>query len=539
MRNFESSPSVPTSEPIENPKSSEISAESKNVLNFLRKAGFVALMACKKLNQQTLTSAEKEKMARMTGKKEQDSITKEKEQSGSTREDEQGEMTGGDKQSGATREEQSDNGESNEALEKHRVYAKETLEKAKGNRSSVKNETPKKVIAGILTAATVAATLVVGSAAYRNSKSADNATPKESKPGVESIIDGNAQNYENRESYISNGYGEKGMWLSKNKSYKYNFAAAKEVAEVCDNDECEMVKYTAHNQIESFADYIANLPEQLQPEGFKGLTILEAEKKLQNLPEDEYKSIEQQFDNIIDKAFTRDTTLNGRYHNSYMRLIDPSKPATRDNMELVEFITNEHGTPAREFYWTNANGDIIGTMTIKIEQNDEGKTVGGCMQIVNKIGSNSKIYKDMPEITNNPPVSPDKTPDAPTQDDSKNAAAIEKNMQTHDETSNRVAPRGPGELTNRPDTSQNSYQREQESAPPVNKSSQQADGTYANHENYFPSQKALDDLLRTGQVQQSAADKAAEQTKSQAEKNATMSDQEAAEWFNNLNRSNG
>ncbi len=184
---------------------------------------------------------------------------------------------------------------------------------------------------------------------------------------------------------IYDGYGEEGMWLSESKRGQYNFADAGEVAEACDYDECEMIKYAAENQSESMADYLANLPEELQPEGFKGLTILEAEAKLESLSDEEYEELQKQFNAIIDDAFTRDVTLNGRYDNAYMRLKDPNGPVTHDNMELVHCETNENGTGATDFYWLDEDGNEIGHMTVKLARNFNEKGEAefeGCLQVV-------------------------------------------------------------------------------------------------------------------------------------------------------------
>ena len=293
-----------------------------------------------------------------------------------------------------------------------------TIEKAKKNRGlkGVLIATVSLVLAGIIAAGTWAMFHLNGD---------KNKTNLPDQPISTEAFDATLGGGENQETKgIYDGYGEKGMWLSENKGGTYDFASAKETAEACDDDECEMMKYTSRNQVESYADYIANLPEELQPEGFKGLTILEAEKKLESLPDEEYDAIKQQFDGIIDGAFTRDVTLDGDYHNSYMRLIDPSKPATHDNMELVECTTHESGTRAVELYWTDdgtAYGKVIGTMTVKITRDDNGNIIGGCMQVVNPVGTHSNIYTGMSTVTDNPtpenPTTPSNpTPDNPTPD---------------------------------------------------------------------------------------------------------------------------
>lgn len=429
--------------------------------------------------------------------------------------------------------------------------------------------------AAIAAAAIAAIALVSGAiVTWFSGNASQAATPN--RPGVTDVANTGATTGETQEAEgIYDGYGEKGMWLSQNKGGQYDFSSAKEVAEVCDDDECEMIKYTSHNQVESYADYLANLPEELQPEGFKGLTILETEKKLEGLSKEEFESIKQQYEKVIDSAFTRDVTLNGYYHNSYMRLIDPSKPATHDNMELVECVTYENGTGAVELFWTDdgtANGNIIGTMTVKAARDDNGNITGGCLQVVNRVESNTHLYNGMEKITENPPTktpdkpttpttptTPDKPnkPDTPKEDDSKNAEAIKRNMQTGDETSNRVEPRDSGELTERPDTSQDSYQAEQDyqsqtvaEARGQNSESanggtvgdiiDQADQTYADHQNYTPEQQAESQQQAQAQAAQNAANQAAAQAQAQAGQNAGMSDAEAAEWFAELfNGGNG
>ena len=224
---------------------------------------------------------------------------------------------------------------------------------------------------------------------------------------------------------IFNGYNKKGMWLSSNKGGAYDFASAVEVAEACNDDECDMVKYAAANQVECFADYLANLPEALQPEGFKGLTILDAEHKLESLSVDEFEAIKEKFNQIIDAAFTRDVTLDGYYHNAYMRLKDPSGPATHDNMELVECITSEEGTKAIELYFTDdgtANGNIIGSITIKISR-ENGNITGGCLQVVNAIEESARVYSDLITVAENPTPeptpTPEETPDEPAPEPEK------------------------------------------------------------------------------------------------------------------------
>lgn len=223
---------------------------------------------------------------------------------------------------------------------------------------------------------------------------------------------GNDHESNEKESGIYDGYNEKGMWSSKDKGGAYDFASAKEVAEVCDNDECEMVKYTARNQVESYADYLANLPEKLQPEGFKGLTILETEKKLESLSDEEFDSIKQQFDDIIDGAFTRRVVVNGEQNNAYMRLKNAGGKTTHGNMELVSCTTNEDNLEVTQLYWMDKDGNEVGSMTIKMlpvyDNNGNISGFGGCMQV---ISGDQRVYNGLTKITENTPTTPTNPPE--------------------------------------------------------------------------------------------------------------------------------
>ena len=216
---------------------------------------------------------------------------------------------------------------------------------------------------------------------------------------------------------IYDGYGEKGMYLSEHKTSSVAFANATEVAEVCNADEVDMILYTAHNQVESFADYLANLPEELQPDGFRGLNLTQTEAKLESLSPEEFTALEGTFATIMNNALTRRVTLNGRYDNAYMRVKNPGQDIVHENMELVRCTTNENNLEVTQFYWTDASGREIGTMTVKMTPIRDEKGVissfKGCEQVVNPEGS-STIYTGMPEIPDPEPTPPTPTPPTPT-----------------------------------------------------------------------------------------------------------------------------
>ena len=243
------------------------------------------------------------------------------------------------------------------------------------------------------------------------------------------------QSGENQESHhgIKDGYYETGEFMSANKATPYDFANAAEVASVVGQDECDVMKEVDRNQVESLADHLANIPDAVKAkygvsQEFMGLSILDTEAKLQSLSDEDYDKLIKQVDQIWDAAFTESVTLNGEYQNAYMRLIDPSQPATHDNVELVECTTYENGTQATNFFWTideNGNSDRIGSAVFKISHDADGNIAVQCTQGVNQIGSNTHLYGGMPTITptpdnpgtpDNPPTPPDNPPDNPPDD---------------------------------------------------------------------------------------------------------------------------
>ena len=279
---------------------------------------------------------------------------------------------------------------------------RETKEKAKRN-SGLKG-----FIAGATVIAVAAGMgLAYGHLASRSNNNTQNFAPTpDPEPQTEWSFQApeTPSDYEAYDLGIYDGYNEPGMFTSENKTSSVAFADAGEVAEICNNDECEMIKYTAHNQVESFADYMANLPEQLQPEGFKGLSLKETEAKLESLSDEEFTLVENQFRNTIDNAFTRRVVKNGTFHNAFMR--HKGGDFIHENMELVQCTTNETNLEVTEFYWVDQNGNEIGTMDVKIipVRDKDGNIVGfkGCEQVINPYGD---IYVMLPDI---PPENPDK-----------------------------------------------------------------------------------------------------------------------------------
>ena len=275
-----------------------------------------------------------------------------------------------------------------------------------------KNETLKKIGATALAALVALGIFTDGFSFFKKGK---NKNITDNRPTTSS-----SEKFES-ESGIHDGYDEYGMFLSETKSGPYNFANAAEVAEVCKNDEVEMIKYTAHNQVESFADYLANLPRELQPEGFKGLSILEAEKKLEDLDDEAFDKAEEDFGEIMEQGFTRTVTVNGRQNNAYMSQKDKSKPTKHENMQLVKCVTNESKLEVTEFYWLDKDGKEIGTMRVKmtpVVDEQQKESFKGCLQVISPVGEKTNIYTGMPEVSQETiegPVTPNipSTPDKP------------------------------------------------------------------------------------------------------------------------------
>ena len=226
----------------------------------------------------------------------------------------------------------------------------------------------------------------------------DHVSDKKSDQTKETDQDQKADQAESQEAEknVRDGYDKKGMYSSTNKSGAYDFASASEVSEVCHGDKTEMVKYTAGNQIESLADYVAHLPEDLQPEGFKGLSILDTEHKLESLSDAEYQSVLDQFNKAMDKSKAEAITLSGDYHNAYMYK-DANALALHDNIQLVECTTNEDGTEATKYVFYDDNGNEIGFMIVKTNE---------CMQAVDHIDSDTTVYVGMSSVPDNPTPDP-------------------------------------------------------------------------------------------------------------------------------------
>lgn len=224
--------------------------------------------------------------------------------------------------------------------------------------------------------------------------------------------DASATENEEKEKGIKDGYGERGMWLSQNKEHDYDYGDAKEVGEVCDHDEVEMLKYTADNQVESLADYMAEFPEELCPEGFYGLNPREIEKKLESLTPDEYEKVKAQAMHALDEAYTRATVTQRDYHHYGMLLGDEKGAVVHENMQLVDRGIGP-GVEVVEFYWVDKDGKEIGSMLVNIRRtsaNEKGEVDEheGGLEVL-RVGTTDQG----PETPPTPPIPP--TPETPEQ----------------------------------------------------------------------------------------------------------------------------
>ena len=271
---------------------------------------------------------------------------------------------------------------------------------------------------------------------------------------------------------------------------------------------------------------------------FANLSLEQAENKLREI------SDERPDDALVYKEW-----LESRYTQTEYKFVDIPKGVFH-NLG-IEDRNAEHGMfttcDASEILRNDKNQLVEATTTL-----DDGTKVTRyinpvCTNILNVIKINGKTYTisedkpptpttpdNPPDTPDNPPDTPDNPPDTPDEpSDAKNPEAIEQNMQTGDETSNWVEPSDSGEVSSRPDTSQDSYIAEQNYYEP-SEPTYAADQTYATHETYTPEQQQAQEVAAQEMAAQNAADAAAQEMASQAQQNAQMTDAEAADWFNSL-----
>lgn len=307
----------------------------------------------------------------------------------------------------------------------------EQRESARSNEANLRGayqKQKKKIGTGLAAALAVVgitALAVGGYAAINYFGNQSDTAPLDTPPAVTATapVETPTQNPEIKEARgVYDGYGETGMWVEANGvedgiwragENGVKFADASKLAEICDHDEVEMVKYTTDNEVESLGDYVANiasrvkvdqiagLPDGVSLDDFSSMSIVEADEYLESMDAETYDAKKQGFDAIMDLAFTRPVVLNGEYDNAFMPLKDAKGGITHENMQLAHCKTKESGTPATEFYWLDKDGNEVGSIIAKIGRVDNGGAefdFTGCTQVVNKKGTNPDVYKDVPEI---------------------------------------------------------------------------------------------------------------------------------------------
>ena len=209
------------------------------------------------------------------------------------------------------------------------------------------------------------------------------------------------------EKGIKDGYDQEGMWLDASKPNTVAFSDFEKVVNKFNGNVKEALKYTDGNEVEALSDYISALPDGVSAtlaensvlSKFKGLSELDTNDKIENqLSEDEYSKLKQEFNSLIDRADVKEVTLNGRYTNAYMAVkdgsnllgskaaIDKGIAINHEGMQLIACHTNEKNTKAYEFSWKDENGKVLGSMLVK----------GSCAQAVEIQGS-SKRFAGLPE----------------------------------------------------------------------------------------------------------------------------------------------
>lgn len=309
-----------------------------------------------------------------------------------------------------------------EELEQTKAKAREKAQQG----FSIKNFLGKKVLPVVLSAAVLIGGLVGLNAIGKDSgNQSNNETPPQT-PTEQVQSSGEVREHHG----IYDGYYETGEYMSANKATPYDFANAAEVASVVGDDECDVMKEVAHNQVESLADQLACIPDTVKAKHgvssdfLGGISINETEKLIEKLSDEDYDKLLHQVDQIWDDAFTESVTLNGEYQNAFMRTsATGNEKVTHNNTELVACTTQENGTAATKFYWTvdgNANSARMGDVTAKISRDADGhiaqgEGVGQCTQIVTEVGTFSFLYKGMNEMPRNPnnPGHPDINPPVP------------------------------------------------------------------------------------------------------------------------------
>ncbi|MBR5647543.1 hypothetical protein IKW73_01180 [Candidatus Saccharibacteria bacterium] len=247
-------------------------------------------------------------------------------------------------------------------------------------------------------------------------------------PGVESVINTDsektevpviqvsirepetvADSYTNHTEYevapgIKDGYDKPGMFIDAG---GVRFAAAGVISEnladtienwdnlSADDQAKEIIKNVAENQTESLADYYCQLPDDLRPISLKAIKDeATMEKAIENLSDEEYGKVLNNFKNKVDESKVGETELNGTYYNAYMHCdVNDGKSkedqvplnmanVNHENVELVHTETEERGYKATTL--TLRDGTVV-KFKLNHSVNDDGKNNwDGCVQSVSE-----------------------------------------------------------------------------------------------------------------------------------------------------------
>lgn len=294
--------------------------------------------------------------------------------------------------------------------------------------------------------------------------------------------------------------------------------------------------------------YIFNFPVA------QGKTYKEFEDSIKDLSDDEKESLTKDIKAVNDDTKYTIETGNGVVTNQY---------AEKDENGEVHSTFNEKDVTGKKLLAAKTtlaepgkalDGSVLpaGTDVLRYYDLDCGNLNMIIYLIPNEapivyLFSNPQQPIDTPSIIPTNPENPTPTP-TPTPDDSKNSDAIYQNMQTGDETSNYVTPSGPGSQTSRPDTTHNSYEEEHKPSSPESTGTgssasetgqsvqdiiNNANQDYSGHQTYTKDQDKQNQAAAEAAKAQAAADAAAAAAEREAEANAKMTDDAAADWFNN------
>lgn len=302
-----------------------------------------------------------------------------------------------------------------------------TKEKAK-QKSSLKETLTKKVLPVVLVAAILISGIVGINAVGKNSNNqSNNSTPATEQSGgtYGSYDEYDAASEQHEQHGIKDGYYEAGMYASPNKSTAVDFAYAPEVAKSIDsNDAREIAIAVADAEVEVMANQIAAMPDEVKAHyglaDFKGLGWKAVEQKLEEMnasSPDLFDSISQCHHNAMRDAQYSIDHVSGSVVNGYIQHNGTDR-YVHGNMEGVQCTTQEDNTSVAKFTWSDITSE---DMMMKIQYDEQGNVIGGCIQLIFLAGSAKAILvmDGVPSIVELPPGNPN-NPNNPNSPDNPN-----------------------------------------------------------------------------------------------------------------------